>query len=305
MLITHAPSLAELTTLCVGGKAVALVRLESERDMDALPATLEKLGGRPVVLGRGSNILAHDGKLPVCLVHPALNDEPHAVGELASEGKGQPVRVLVRVGAGVGLQRLLGWCARAGLGGLEGMTGIPGHVGGAVAMNAGSYDCEIGQYLHGVDAFSPCAGLRWYNREEVEAAYRHFTIPAVSTWFVMCSVVLALSSSMPPGGAALRLREAMRLTAVRKKATQPVQAASAGCIFKNPEGLSAGRLLDEAGCKGMAKGGMAFSTLHANFLVNNGGGTATEALALIHTAREQVRARCGVNLDLEVRELAC
>ena len=125
------PSLAERTTLRLGGTAIAELVLEDAADLAALSGRLRALGGSPLILGAGSNILARDGDLPLVLVRPRFMQGPDIVGE--KDGK-----ILVRVGAGVPLPRLLRFCVAQGLSGLEGLVGIPGSVGGAVAMNAGS-----------------------------------------------------------------------------------------------------------------------------------------------------------------------
>ena len=129
------PSLAERTTLRLGGTAIAELVLEDAADLAALPERLRALGGSPLILGAGSNILARDGDLPLVLLRPRFMRGPEIAGE--KDGK-----ILVRVGAGVPLPRLLRFCAGQGLSGLEGLVGIPGSVGGAVAMNAGSFGTE-------------------------------------------------------------------------------------------------------------------------------------------------------------------
>ena len=129
------PSLAERTTLRLGGTAIAELILEDAADLAALPERLRALGGSPLILGAGSNILARDGELPLVLLRPRFMRGPEIAG-------GKDGKILVRVGAGVPLPRLLRFCAGHGLSGLEGLVGIPGSVGGAVAMNAGSFGTE-------------------------------------------------------------------------------------------------------------------------------------------------------------------
>ncbi|MDE5879882.1 MAG: FAD-binding protein, partial [Desulfovibrio sp.] len=142
-----APSLAERTTLRLGGRAIAELVLETHEDALALPGHLARLGGEPLAIGRGSNLLAGDGELPLVLVRPALLTGPEIDGAAGE-------KVLVRVGAGVPLPRLLRFCAANGLSGLEGLTGIPGSVGGAVAMNAGSFGVETTNRVERLTVFS-------------------------------------------------------------------------------------------------------------------------------------------------------
>ena len=202
---------------------------------------------------------------------------------------------MVRCAAGVRLPKLVAWCAARGLSGLEGMAGIPGAVGGAVAMNAGSYGVSMGDVLTRARLWSADSGAVWLTREALTCGYRHFD-PGLSAPWLVLGCELRLTRTEPD-----IVREAIKANLQRKKATQPITQATAGCVFKNPEGVSAGKLLDEAGFKGRRMGGVGFSELHANFLVHHGGGSATQALELLETARETVRERTGIRLELEVK----
>lgn len=278
------------TTLRMGGNAIAEVVLTHADDCEQLPEILKKLGGEPLIIGRGSNLLAKNGDLPIVVVNPAIETEPVCI-----EDEGEDV--LVHVGAGVKLPRFLNWCANQGYCGLEGLAGIPGTVGGAVAMNAGSYGGEIADCLDSVAVYTPEAGTAVYKKSSVVLLYRHFSIPAVNGK----PVVL---------GATFRFRkvDAQKIKAViqenlkRKKATQPVSAHSAGCVFKNPaQGVSAGMLLDNCGFKNKIHGGVAFSSLHANFLINVNNGTSDEAFELLQMAHDSVLQHSGYSLQLEVK----
>jgi len=200
-----------------------------------------------------------------------------------------------RCGAGARLPGLLGWAQKAGFTGLEGLTGVPGTVGGAVAMNAGSYGVEIGDLVTRVRVWSPTGGLVWVDRSQCDFGYRRFSPLPVPGKCLVWEVELALKESDPKG-----VRRAMRDVYEKKKATQPVTARTAGCVFKNPPEESAGRLLDRAGLKGVRLGHMAFSDMHANFLVNLGGCTAADALALMDMGRERVKEQFGITLEPEV-----
>ena len=298
--VLDGPVLAHRTTLRLGGRALAEVRAAGPQDLDDLPAALARLGGEPRMLGCGSNILADDGELPVVVV--ALEDGGpfDAAPELA--GETMDGRVLVRVGAAQRLPRLVSRLAAWGLGGMEGLAGIPGAVGGAVAMNAGSYGCECGAVLHAVSVFSPVLGHVTLERGRFRYGYRHFELldeagAPLGDWFLVTSATFALERC----DSAL-VHAAMRGNYLKKKATQPVLSHSAGCVFRNPSAEHpAGKLLDAAGFKGYRVGGMAFSPMHANFMVNEGNGTAKEAFSLLQLAKVAVRERFGVNLELEVK----
>lgn len=291
LLVTTSPSLSALTSLHLGGKALALARFETPADLEALPQAASRIGGTIVPIGGGTNILAADGVLPIVLVQCGGERAPVVVGK---EGE----QVLVRVGAGVRLPRLLAWCMKRGLSGLEGMAGVPGDVGGAIAGNAGAQGVDMGTHLHSVDVFSPDRGFRTLGRNAVRCAYRTFSLQERETpWFVIVSAVLSLT---PASSEAIRC--VMRDTIGRKIGVQPVHSWSAGCVFKNPPGgLSAGKLLDDAGFRGKRLGGMCFSEIHANFLVNEGKGSAKAAFELVREAQEAVWQRFGVQLETEVK----
>ncbi len=288
------PELSRRTTLRLGGHALAEVSAECPEDLAELSETLKRLGGEPFVLGGGSNILAQDGELPLVLVKPVFRDRPRIVTENGAWA-------VVRAGAGLRLPGLLGWLASRGLSGLEGLTGIPGSLGGAVAMNAGSYDSEMAERINAVNVFIPGRGVVRLGPEGFEVGYRRFRPRGVEGFFLVTSVELRLDRDE-----AETVRGRMRDTYLRKKQSQPVLAHTAGCVFKNPAtGISAGKLMDEAGLKGFRLGGMGFSGMHANFLVNHGQGTSAQALELLDMARERVRRASGYDLELEVRVCPC
>jgi UDP-N-acetylenolpyruvoylglucosamine reductase len=288
-----APFLAPRTTLRIGGTAIAELVLERHEDLYLLPDKLRELGGKPLVLGAGSNILAHDGELPLVLIRPFFNDGPQIVGE--HEGK-----ILVRAGAGVPMARLLRFCAVNGLSGLEGLVGIPGSVGGAVAMNAGSHGTETCNNIYNIQAFVDNT-IQRISVDALQYGYRTLRINGKKNDFIVLEATFGLTVGERDG-----ICNCMRHNFFKKKSKQPVTAWSAGCVFKNPTPeMSAGKLLDEAGFKGRKLGGMAFSSLHANFLINEGKGSATAALALLQEARETVRQRFGIELEPEVRIVPC
>ncbi len=301
--IVGKPKLSGLTTLGLGGEAEALVSVLSEEGLEKLPGIVREYGLKTVVLGRGSNILAtDDGPVPLLLVRPEFGPEPEIAGE---EGG----KVLVGAGAGVSLPALVNRTVEWGLAGLAGLAGVPGSVGGAVAMNASSYGAETGACLHTVSVFTPEKGIEIHSRENLLKAglgYRRFALPqkegeTAPAWFMITGAVFALER-----GNSAALRAETQSCLERKKATQPVKARSAGCVFKNPaSGLSAGKLLDEAGFKGKRLGNMAFSELHANFLINlredGKSGSAADAMRLINEARAAVLAASGQRLELEVK----
>ncbi len=292
------PFLCKRTTLRLGGKAQAEVRVESPDDFDKLPDALSSLGGTPFVLGRGSNILASDGELPVTIVSLSW---PGQVKILRDEAE----RVLIRADATMPLPHLLLWLATNGLSGLEGLTGIPGAVGGAVAMNAGSFGCVMGECLQRVRVFTQTRGLTWLEPGEFKTDYRKFRVVDKalngSGLFIISQVELELVKDTRDS-----IKARMRQHKNTKRATQPIEAHSAGCVFKNPApDKPAGMLLDKAGFKGKRVGDMAFSEKHANFLINLGQGTSQQAMELIEMAKSTVAAEFGLELEQEVKVCPC
>ncbi|KHK03431.1 UDP-N-acetylmuramate dehydrogenase [Desulfovibrio sp. TomC] len=288
--IRPGPSLASRTTLKLGGSSLAEVVLTTPEDAEGLSGALEKLGGQPLILGGGSNILARDGDLPLVLVRPQLRAEPAILRERPA-GK-----IRVRVGAGVKLQRLVAWLATQGLSGLAGLVGVPGMVGGAVAGNAGSYGDETGRRLARVRFWTPGRGLVWVGREDLDIGYRRLTLRGEAGLFLVVEAEFDCEVDEP-----IAIRQEMIANLKKKRASQPITAATAGCVFKNPPGKAAWKLLAEAGFAGKRLGNMEFSGLHANFLVNLGGGTSDEALTLVESAQGAVRELCGHELELEVK----
>lgn len=305
MILIDRPALAPLTTLRLGGNALAEVRLERMEDLPRLPETLKRLGGTPHVLGGGSNLLIQDGELPIVVVRPLIGaqTEPEVLRQEKGEA-GAADRILLRVGAGMRIPHLLAWCVRHGLAGLEGLVGIPGHVGGAIAMNAGAYGCSTAPLVRSLTVFTPEQGVHTLSPENWKSAYRHFVLCENCSWFIILSAVFSLCVSSLE-----KLRALYKNNLLRKKAGQPIYKHTAGCVFKNPEGDAAGRLLDVVGMKGVRRGALFFSPLHANFLVHDARsrtcGRCEDALALMDEAQKRVQEHFGIILEKEVRLWPC
>lgn len=289
------PSLSAITTLGLGGTCSLELTVSSRDDLAAMDDRLRELGLPVYVVGRGSNIFGLDGSHEAVLVRPAFTDGPAVLGDETADGG-----VLVSCGAGISLPVLLAFLREKGLSGMEGLAGIPGTVGGAVAMNAGSFGTSMAESLDSVEIWSGGRLVR-LTPDACETGYRHFRPRGLAGSFLVVSAVFRLSRSTSQDVAA-----GMQHNFQMKKSRQPITARSAGCVFRNPAcGVSAGALLERAGFRGRRKGSVALSEQHANFLVNLGGGTSAEALALLEEARTAVRAMAGVELDFEVRFLPC
>ncbi|WP_462324641.1 UDP-N-acetylmuramate dehydrogenase [Desulfoplanes sp.] len=293
MILSSRPRLGQLTSLRLGGRAQGLLVPESDGDYEDIPRLSEKYAGRPYVMGRGTNILAEDGDHDLTLVkRPCLNG-PEVLREVGNNA-------VISVDGGMTLAGFMSWCIKHGYSGLESLSGIPGSFGGCVAMNAGSHGRECFELLQAVRVWTPGKGCFWAERSECTAGYRHFSLTDQDGLFAVLGVLVVLEKKSSE-----EVRQGVRSWFLRKKSVQPLTAATAGCVFKNPLNGSAGRFLDAAGLRGYALGGMRFSPVHANFLENTGKGTADQALELISLGRKEVSERSGVHLELEVEVLEC
>lgn len=294
MKISDRPSLSACSTLKLGGTGLAEVCLESEADFGALPGILDRINGNPMVLGQGSNVLFPEGESPLVLIRLSRGGEPLVLG--TSENG-----VSLRVPGGMRLPGLLGWASNRGLTGLENLAGIPGSVGGAVAMNAGSFGREFGDVVRQVRLWTPETGLFWVEKDACIWGYRRFEAPHIKGWSMVVEVELELVHVDRN-----LVRKLMGQTYERKKNSQPVSAWTCGCVFKNPPTeRPAGWLLEQAGYRGRRIGGVGLSEVHANFLVNYGEGTTSQALELLNEAQRAVAERFGVNLHFEVKVISC
>jgi UDP-N-acetylmuramate dehydrogenase len=279
-ILTQEP-LSRHTTWRIGGPAEFFVVPEDRADLALLLRLAADSGVPWLTLGMGSNLLVRDGGVRGLVIHTVR------LAELTLQQNG-----LVRAGGGLPLMRLIIASARAGWSGLEPLTGIPGTVGGAIAMNAGASGREIGQLVRQVLLVS-AKGERLCGAEALEFGYRR---SKVSGDEVVAEVELLLTR----GESAELLAEVTAGLATRR-AAQAVEGPNAGSVFKNPPGTQAWRLIDQAGLRGLQVGGAQIAPEHANFIVNKGGASARDVLALIDTVRRRVREVSGVLLEPEVR----
>jgi UDP-N-acetylmuramate dehydrogenase len=273
--------LSELTSLGIGG-TTDLLRITKH---ETIPGLLQLLDDNHVpyrFLGGGSNLLVDDGELPWAVLQLAP-PEPSVV----LEGN------LARVDAAADLGRTVTFCAKHDLGGMEGLIGVPGTVGGALRMNAGAYGMQIGSYVREVKVYRAATRqIETLRGHQISFEYRHTSFAADD---MMLAVILELPSK--PYNEILK---GIRICNEKRRSSQPLGQKSAGCIFKNPPGVSAGRMIDELGLKGLSAGDARVSDRHANFFVNTGRASAKDMLALIADVRERVRKAYGVALENEV-----
>jgi UDP-N-acetylmuramate dehydrogenase len=232
------------------------------------------------VLGGGSNVLCSDQGVRGAVLH--LGDHNRMVRD----------QNRITAGAGVTLASLMRSTKELGLAGLEKLTGIPAHVGGAVAMNAGTRDGETFEYLTSLTLLDPSGELVVWSKKDMKPRYRDGGLDG--------RIVLHATWELhedDPNAIIQRFSESLK----RRNATQPVSQRSVGCVFKNPPGDAAGRLIEASGCKTLRNGGIEVSGLHANYFINDGGGTAAEFIALMHDVQARVRAHAGIELEPEVK----
>ncbi|MBI3485175.1 MAG: UDP-N-acetylmuramate dehydrogenase, partial [Acidobacteria bacterium] len=223
-----------------------------------------------------------DGELPWVMLQ-LVAGEP----EIRLEGN------CAYVDAAADLGRTVTFCAKNNLGGMEGLIGVPGTVGGALRMNAGAYGTQIGSFVREVEVYRASTGeIETLRGEEIRFDYRHTSFAADD---IMLAVKLELPSKAYP-----EIVKGIRICNEKRRASQPLGQKSAGCIFKNPPGASAGRMIDELGLKGFHVGDAWVSDRHANFFVNKGTASCADMLALIAAVREKVRSSYGIELEEEV-----
>jgi UDP-N-acetylmuramate dehydrogenase len=275
----------------IGGRADVLL---SPNSVDALATLVQRCArsGTPLrVMGSGANLLVADegvGGVVVRLDHPTFREITY--GEMRD-----PQRL--RAMAGADMARTLMDCTRRGLDGLSPMAGIPASIGGALRMNAGGRFGSIGDVVHSVTCLTKRGEVVTYPREELLFDYRRTNIPDP----IILSAVFALREADP-----IELRQIVKENFAFKKSTQPLGDHSAGCAFKNPldpvteRRVSAGKLIDEAGLKGLTAGGAEVSRHHANFIIVKPGALAGHVLALLDMIRQRVFDHAGIELQEEI-----
>lgn len=269
--------LSKHTSLGVGGPA-DIVRV---RDAERLPELLRFLDVPFKVLGGGSNLLVGDEGIADVLVHLARGEESKFDGNRAE------------VPAAANLGTTVMECARRNLGGMEGLIGVPGSVGGALRMNAGAYGTEMGDVVRSLKVYRNSTGeIETLYVEKVRFEYRHSS-------FAPDDILLSVSLELPERPYQQILERVMQCNQ-KRRASQPINEKSAGCIFKNPPGLSTGKMIDELGLKGTRVGGAFISERHANFIVNRHQATASDILSLMELIRARILKAYGVELEEEV-----
>ena len=277
--------LSRHTTFRIGGPARLMALPRSAGEARTALRTAGELGVEPFFLGNGSNLLAPD--------------EGYGGFMLKLAGELEEIREVNRrleAGSAVLLSRLAAAALGRGLAGLEFAHGIPGSLGGAITMNAGAYGGEMAQVVTAVTCLTRTGELETVPADRCAFSYRH------SAFSDGNRLILKAELSLPQGDPE-EIRAKMEELAQRRKEKQPLEYPSAGSMFKRPPGHFAAALIDQCGLKGFSVGGAQVSEKHAGFVVNRGGATCADVLALVEQVKERVFQRTGVELEMEVRVL--
>ncbi|GLI53279.1 UDP-N-acetylmuramate dehydrogenase [Thermodesulfovibrio yellowstonii] len=274
-------SLAKYTTLRIGGYADFVV-FPDEDSVLKLLEIIRHEGTAYYVIGGGSNLVVHDEGFKGVIINTKQMKRINLEG------------FTIRTSAGVMLPRLLAFVLKRKLSGIEGLIGIPGTVGGAIKGNAGSFGYEISDCLAEVEIITDKLETKILKKQDITFQYRSSNL--VETWLIKSAT---FSLKEDDGEAFNRMKQFLQ----RKKQTQPLREYSAGCVFKNPEGQSAGYLIEKAGLKGFRVGDILISHLHANYFINVGKGKANDFLKLMDIVKEKVFKLFSIELVPEIKIL--
>lgn len=279
-------AMSKHTSYRIGGPAKAYIMVNSIASLNAVLGACKGDGLPWILVGKGSNLLVSDEGFSGAVITLAGEFRKWMFDEEANR---------VIVGAGTILSRLVQEVFHRGYSGMEFAVGTPGTVGGALRMNAGTKDDWIGSRVVSVTTYDPAAGLRRYAGSDIEWTYRR-------TSFSEDEIIVECELQLEPALSG-NIHDRMRSLLERRKASQPLEYPSCGSVFKNPEGYSAGALIDEVGLKGTLCGGAQISEKHANFIVNKHNASASDVRALIKIAQEKVKEHYGIELQPEVKFL--
>lgn len=279
------------TSFRIGGPSEAIVFPGNEDDLLNIFNFVRRKKVPLFMLGEGTNILVGDRGIRgvvVSLSSKFAGDCFKSIVFVKEDARS----VYLYAGAGVALAKLLRYTTEKGLSGLEFTAGIPGSLGGAVIMNAGSYGKEIGEMIDSVRVIDHNARIKELPAKDISFHYRYACIPGVA----VLGAVLRLKR-----GDTEKIRNTIKDNLIRKKNSQPLDKHSAGSVFKNPTGMRAWQLIDSVGLRGTCIGDASISERHPNFIVNNGGAKARDVLSLIRKIGQKVENKTGITLELEVK----
>lgn len=274
-------SMAKYTTLRIGGDADFVV-FPDEDSILKLIEIIKNEGVAYYVIGGGSNLVVKDEGFRGIIINTKK------MNRINSEG------FTIRSSAGVMLPRLLAFVLKRKLSGMEGLIGIPGTVGGAIKGNAGSFGYEISDCLEEVEIITDKLEIKIFKKQDIDFQYRSSDL--AESWIIKSAT---FSLKEDDGLSFNRIKQFFQ----KKRQTQPLKEHSAGCVFKNPEGQSAGYLIEKAGLKGFRVGDITISHIHANYFINIGKGKADDFLRLMDIVKEKVFKLFSIELKPEIKIL--
>ncbi len=280
-IVRQGEPLAPYTWFKIGGPAAYFAEPRSVEELEKLVRQCCEQELPVRLIGGGSNLLVRDEGVPGVVIR--LSSE--AFAQVKVEGD------TITSGGGTKLGHLISIAVREGLAGLESLVGIPGTVGGALHGNAGGRGGDIGQWTGGATVMTRDGETHVRQRDDLVFSYRESSLDEL--------VILESKFQLEATDAA-ELTKRMQKQWILKKASQPLGHQSAGCIFKNPRGMSAGMLIDQAGMKGTTVGGATISERHANFIVTEPGASSQDVLKLIDLVKSRISERLGVDLETEI-----
>lgn len=271
------------TTFKVGGPAELMITPRNDDELSKIMKKCADAGISPFILGNGSNLVVSDEGLEGVTIFMGARDS------LALEGDEE-----ISCAAGVSVSRLCGFALENNLSGLEFAYGIPGSVGGALYMNAGAYGGEFSHVVTGCEYVGSDGAPKFMKVGDMALSYRRSVF--AENGGVITKVFIKLCR-----GDGDEIRRRMNATLEKRRQKQPLQYPSAGSVFKRPEGCFAGALIEQCGLKGKSIGGAQVSEKHAGFIINTGGATASDVLALIELVKKTVFESTGVLLEQEIK----
>ncbi len=278
-------SMSRYTSFKAGGEAAFVAEAANEEQLKRILKITSNLEIPHILIGNGSNVLFKDSGYEGIVIRLS---QDFAYVNVTDEGR-------VVCGAAILLSSLSRELMKKELAGFEFASGIPGSLGGALFMNAGAYGGEMKQVVESVRAISADGSSeRIFSNEEMKFGYRHSVLS--ENGYIAVEAVLNMEK-----GSGEKIAERMKELSARRNSKQPVNYPSAGSTFKRPEGHFAGKLIEDAGLKGVSVGGAEVSSLHSGFIINKGGATATDILDLITLVRNRVYDESGIMLEPEVR----
>jgi UDP-N-acetylmuramate dehydrogenase len=275
------------TSFRVGGKADVLAYPRDRDDLDRLLGFLKDRGLPYYILGKGTNVLVKDGGIRGAVINLTRGFKDVALIKENGEN------ALIRADTGVSLSDLLAYSVRAGLSGLEFAAGIPGTVGGALVMNAGTKHGSMNDITNSITVISPLGKISRLKRMDLRFAYRKLELGEGD---VILEAVFELKKAPTE-----EIRNRVNSNISHKRSTQPLNQPSAGCIFKNPKGYYAGQLIEESGLKGYRIGDAMISHVHGNFIVNVGEAKACDILNLMDLIEHRIKENSGITLKPEIQ----